>query len=231
MVRIWQRAGIATLALGLPAGAQAALEDCAAETDMATRACLLAQMAEEPGQVEGATCTEDVCRVELACEGGDPGKRTCEGSGYAVYMDWNESKADGFDVYVSEPDGAESWYYLCGGTDTAGAPCGRPTRIDGTLADLDLLAFPGGAMLEFSPVRATEPPPAETYRVPPSAGAFNVRSGPGTVNEVLFVVPAGTSGIVLEGECERPAGGSSEWCPIAWEGQSGWISARGIERE
>ncbi len=234
-MRSWHGVAVLGLVWGGAAGAQTAPEDCAAESGMVTRTCLLQRMAEEPGVLEGPSCTEAICRVELECRGGDPGKRSCLGSGFEVYLDWNEDKGDGFDIYVTEPDGQEAWYYLCGGTDAAGAPCGRPRRIEGTLAELDLLAFPGGALLEYSPVRATEPPPPqETYRVPPGipAGAFNVRSGPGTNNEVLFTIAAGAGGIVREGECVPPETGSgADWCPVRWEGQSGWISSTGIELE
>ena len=64
-----------------------------------------------------------------------------------------------------------------------------------------------------------------------SQGIQNVRSGPGTSNPILFVIPAGLGGITLE-NCkpgERP--NSSEWCLAKWQNKSGWLATNGLERD
>lgn len=234
----------ALLFLPVAAWAQTPAKACAERTDLVTRSCLIEAMAAEPGIAEGATCTEDRCWVELECNSWNPGTRYCTGSGYEAWLDWDEESGVDFDLFVTEPDGSESMYSVCGtcaGTELMlrCGTCERPQWISGRLSGLDLLVFPGGAMLEYAVGQAAEEvallASAETFRIPEDvpAGFFNVRSGPGTIHEVLFTIPAGTGQIVQSGECRppEPDGQGSDWCPIAWEGNTGWISTLGLEPE
>ncbi len=74
----------------------------------------------------------------------------------------------------------------------------------------------------------------ETWRVKQgvSDGHMNVRDGRGTDFPVLFRIPAGAGGFTVK-ICMPPetAGTTKDWCLIEYEGQRGWISSGGIERE
>jgi hypothetical protein len=190
-------------------------------------------MAEDPAIDEEPECMDMVCFVELACESLAPGQRRCEGSGYAVDVEWDEEQDEGWWITITEADRAESRYLLCANPGTAEESCERPRYIEGTLADVELLTFKGGALLVHSPVRREEPA-APTYRIVADApaGYFNVRAGPGTSYNILSTVPAGTGGIRGTGECRPPeVGKGSVWCPVELEGSSGWISSTGLEIE
>lgn len=63
-----------------------------------------------------------------------------------------------------------------------------------------------------------------------SDGYMNVRSGPGTSNPVTFTISAGSTGIQLL-ECRRINGSSKDWCRIDYDGQEGWLSSIGLERD
>lgn len=78
------------------------------------------------------------------------------------------------------------------------------------------------------------PPVAETWAVKAgvSEGYVNARSGPGTMHEVLFRIPARTGGLLVE-SCRPadPGGGKYDWCLVTFIGNRGWVSSNGLERE
>ena len=64
-----------------------------------------------------------------------------------------------------------------------------------------------------------------------SQGIQNVRSGPGTQHDILFTIPAGLGGIVVQ-TCKEPEKrGGSSWCLIRWQNKSGWLSQNGLEKD
>lgn len=238
------RAVLLALALVAPgwASAESPVKACMAEDGTVTRLCILERMEAEPGLGQGVECTGMICRVELECTGAASGGRSCTGSGYSVGIDWNEGPESGFDLVITDPGGAVSRHTQCGicgggGLQEDCAGCARPQHVEGPLAEVDLLIFAGGALLEYSvaapdAMLAKATIPTETYRVP-SGSTFNVRSGPGTSHSVVFQIGPGTGGIVMEGDCRPPerSGGNSDWCPILHDGRKGWISSSGLERE
>lgn len=64
-----------------------------------------------------------------------------------------------------------------------------------------------------------------------SQGIQNVRSGPGTSNDILFTIPAGFGGITVRGCKEAAKGSSSSWCLVKWQDKLGWLSMNGIEKD
>ncbi|MGL4238450.1 caspase family protein [Tabrizicola sp.] len=74
----------------------------------------------------------------------------------------------------------------------------------------------------------------ETWRIKKgvSEGYMNVRDGRGTTFPVLFRLPEGTGGLEVK-ICLPPetGEGKKDWCMIEHEGQRGWVSSGGIERE
>jgi hypothetical protein len=69
------------------------------------------------------------------------------------------------------------------------------------------------------------PEPA-TYRVLPnvSRGVQNLRCGPGVQHPVVVEIPAGATGITLDG-CHRPTFGTRPWCAAKWRTFEGYISS------
>lgn len=78
------------------------------------------------------------------------------------------------------------------------------------------------------------PPAVETWAVKAgvSEGYVNARSGPGTMHEVLFRIPARTGGLVVA-QCRPPdpGGGKYDWCLVTLDGNRGWVSSNGLEQE
>jgi uncharacterized protein YraI len=58
--------------------------------------------------------------------------------------------------------------------------------------------------------------------------SLNVRSGAGTGFDVVSEIPANSSNIKIVGD-SRDVGGST-WVKIKWDGQSGWVNQRYLER-
>lgn len=81
--------------------------------------------------------------------------------------------------------------------------------------------------------KLTKKPDGEFWRVRlnVSQGIQNVRSGPGTQHEILFTIPAGLGGIVIDGCKEVEKLGGSSWCLVKWQNKSGWLSINGLERD
>ena len=122
--------------------------------------------------------------------------------------------------------------------------CSRPLGAALSIAAIAAVtaASPGraqqdpGAGQQMPPQAGTPPevrPPAGPSSLPPpriarqrSAGSavvsanVNLRSGPGTDSEILATIPAGST--VRVGPCE------GEWCPVTWNGQSGYAIARNL---
>jgi hypothetical protein len=86
------------------------------------------------------------------------------------------------------------------------------------------------AALEQAPAT----PAPETWRVKQgvSEGHMNVRDGRGTDFPILFEIAAGQGGFEVK-FCMPPENGAGkkDWCLIDYQGQRGWISSGGIERE
>jgi uncharacterized membrane protein YgcG len=70
--------------------------------------------------------------------------------------------------------------------------------------------------------------PPTTYRVLPavSGGVQNLRSGPGTAYEIVYPIPASSTGITI-GTCRPSEDGKTNrpWCAASWHGYTGWISS------
>ena len=68
--------------------------------------------------------------------------------------------------------------------------------------------------------------PAPTFRAPARAGTasvtatVNLRSGPGTDQEIVTTIPAGST--------VRVSGCTGEWCEVTWNGRSGYAIARNL---
>jgi hypothetical protein len=73
----------------------------------------------------------------------------------------------------------------------------------------------------------------ETWRIKQgvSEGYMNVRDGRGTEFPVLFRITEGTGGILVHICLPPEAGGTKDWCMIEYQGQRGWVSSGGIEKE
>ncbi len=101
-------------------------------------------------------------------------------------------------------------------------------------------ASPGGAGIGVAPGGSTPAPPrapappVQTWRVKMgvSDGYMNARSGPGTTYPILFQIPEGTGGLLVEG-CRKPdkGGGSRDVCLTTWGTRQGWVSIGGLEKE
>ena len=126
---------------------------------------------------------------------------------------------------------------------TQAAPAEMTWLTPDDAEDLGIPVRPlGGADPAPTPAAVPAPPPQAApqpaspqalWRIKrdASGGYMNVRSGPGTMHGVLFTVPAGATGVQVDG-C-RPAdsgGGKFDWCRIVWQGRSGWVSSTGLER-
>jgi Caspase domain len=73
----------------------------------------------------------------------------------------------------------------------------------------------------------------ETWRVKRgvSEGHMNVRDGRGTGFPVLFRIAEGVGGFTIDICLPPETGQGKDWCLIEHQGQRGWISSGGIERE
>jgi uncharacterized protein YraI len=123
--------------------------------------------------------------------------------------------------------------------------CSRPLGAALSIAALAAvtLASPGRAQQDPGAGQQTAPQAGPPPEVRPPAGPpsspsarsiaprrtagsatvsakVNLRSGPGTDSEILASIPAGST--VLVGPCE------GEWCPVTWNGQSGYAIARNL---
>lgn len=78
------------------------------------------------------------------------------------------------------------------------------------------------------------PKPVVTWAVKAgvSDGYVNARSGPGTMHDILFRIPARAGGLLVEG-CRPPdpGGGKYDWCLVSYLDNRGWVSSNGLERE
>lgn len=65
-----------------------------------------------------------------------------------------------------------------------------------------------------------------------SDGHMNARSGPGTMHAILFQLPEGTGGLLVD-DCRKPdpGGGKSDWCLVTWQNRQGWIAKSGLVPE
>jgi hypothetical protein len=64
-----------------------------------------------------------------------------------------------------------------------------------------------------------------------SLGYMNLRTGPGLNQAIITHVPAGTNGILVKGPCVSATDNESSYpfCPVEWNGYTGWISLSGLE--
>ena len=64
-----------------------------------------------------------------------------------------------------------------------------------------------------------------------SQGNLNLRAGPGQDQKALARIPAGSTNVVMSGECQPPDDGSSDYpyCNVQWNGLRGWVSSNGLE--
>lgn len=62
-------------------------------------------------------------------------------------------------------------------------------------------------------------------------GVLNLRKGPGRDESLVVPIPAGTKGLSQTGPCVPPDDPASkfQFCPIEWEGYSGWVSSGGLD--
>jgi hypothetical protein len=93
---------------------------------------------------------------------------------------------------------------------------------------------PPTANTQMSPAQETKMNPApETKSVKRgvSLGYLNLRSGPGLEDKIVAHIPAGTTGLVMQGTCVPPADGGSTFpfCLVEWNGLRGWVSSNGLE--
>ncbi|WP_435259234.1 caspase family protein [Thioclava sp. FR2] len=94
---------------------------------------------------------------------------------------------------------------------------------------------PGVGIAASPPSNALQPAqPVQTWRIKRgvSDGYMNARSGPGTTYPILFQIPEGTGGLLVDG-CRKPdkGGGSRDVCLTTWGNQQGWVSIGGLEKE
>lgn len=85
-----------------------------------------------------------------------------------------------------------------------------------------------------APAPAPPKAPVQTWRVKRgvSEGHMNARSGPGNTYPILFQIPEGTGGLLVEA-CRKPdkGGGTRDVCLTTWGNQQGWVSIGGLEKE
>ncbi len=101
-------------------------------------------------------------------------------------------------------------------------------------AGIGIGVAPGGAGIA-APAQPAKPAPAvQTWRVKRgvSEGHMNARSGPGTGYPILFQIPEGTGGLLVQ-DCRKPdaGGGTKDVCLTTWGNRQGWVSIGGLERE
>src|SRR5262245_56721428 len=76
------------------------------------------------------------------------------------------------------------------------------------------------------PATAPEPEDERTYRVVYVApgDVLNIRRGPSVAYPVVGMIPPGGRGVCLVGQCQA-------WCPVSYNGASGWVNSAYLARE
>jgi hypothetical protein len=74
------------------------------------------------------------------------------------------------------------------------------------------------------PVAVMSAPSYRVARVGPN-DVLNVRGGPKADSDITGSIPSNARGLILKGICQ------SEWCPVAFDAQYGWVNRQFIELE